>query len=144
LRRRSILFVVAVVLAALPLSGFSTAALEAPAFAVRVDPSKTRIGLAQVHLDVTELTLQGGELAGRYRIRVPLFPFKNDTGTIRLRSDGPFDPSRDVEGTLAGSAHSDSGIERDVLCTLSPDRSIDIAITMNDRIVTFRTKYRRL
>jgi len=144
LRRISIPVVLITALSLSLASSFSTASLDAAESAFRVDPSKTRIGFARVHLDVSDLTLKGTELQGRYRIRVPMFPFKNDTGTIRLRTDGPIDLEREITGKLMGTANSDSGIARDILCTLGPDNSIDIGITLNTRVLTFKTKYQRL
>jgi hypothetical protein len=144
LRRISIPVVLITALCLLLPSSFSTAALDATESAFRVDPSKTRVGFTRVHLDVSDLTLKGTELQGRYRIRVPLFPFKNDTGTIRLHTDGPIDLEREITGKLTGTANSDSGIARDILCTLGPDNSIDIGITLNTRTLIFKTKYQRL
>ena len=144
LRRLTILVVLVTAPGLLLPWSLSTASLDAPAVAVRLDSSKTRVGLAQVHLDVTDLTLKGTELHGRYRIRVPLFPFKNDSGTIRLRAEDPIDLVNGIGSTLAGTAHSDSGIARDVLCTLGSGNSIQIGITLDKRIVTFTTKYQRL
>ena len=124
--------------------GAGAATPGASEIAVHIDPSSTRVGMARVRLDVTETTLRGTELHGRYRIRVPLFPFKNDAGTIRLHSESLIDPGNDTHGTLVGTAHSDSGAAREVICTLGSDNSIDIKITMDTSIVTFKTKYRRL
>lgn len=137
------IFVVALLVAPMPIA--STISSVAPEIDVRVDPSKTWVGLARVHLEVTDLRSAGSELTGRYRIRVPLAPSKNDSGTIVLKLAQPLDHLQEAGGEAAGNAHSEiNGKTRSVDCRIRPGGLISIRITTDDRTLRFKTKYRPL
>ena len=110
---------------------------------LRIEPARTRVGLASVHLEVSDLALHGNQLIGRYTIRVPLFPSKNDEGSIQLRAPrgaagGPLD-------TLVGQAQSDDGsATREVICEVREGDVLRIAIATDDRVLTFWTRYTKL
>lgn len=108
---------------------------------IRIDPAKTWVGAARVHLMVTEVELTDGELEGAYRIRVPFLPGKNDTGTLQLRSARSLDEIQRLGGTLDGTAHSVSGEVREVVCDIRPDGTMRIDIAMERRTVSFTTRY---
>jgi len=108
---------------------------------IRIDPAKTWVGPARVHLMVTEVELADRELEGSYRIRVPFLPGKNDTGTLQLRSARPLDELQRLGGTLDGTARSISGEIREVVCDVRPDGTMSIDITMDRRTVSFTTRY---
>jgi hypothetical protein len=108
---------------------------------IRIDPAKTWVGLARVHLTVTEVELADRQLEGAYRIRVPFLPGKNDTGTLQLRSARPLDEVQRFGGTLDGTALSVSGEIREFVCDIRPDGTMRIDIAMEDRMVSFKTRY---
>lgn len=108
---------------------------------IRIDPAKTWVGPARVHLMVTEVALADGELEGAYSIRVPFLPGKNDRGTLQLRSARPLDEIQRLGGTLDGTARSVSGETREVVCDVRPDGTMRIDIAMERRTVSFKTRY---
>ena len=109
---------------------------------LRIEPSHTRVGLARVYLEVSDLAMRGDRLTGRYRIRVPLLPSKNDVGSIQLT------PPREAGGAiglLVGHAHSDDGgVRRDVSCEILDEETLRIDIFTDDRVLTFQTHYARI
>lgn len=108
---------------------------------IRIDPTKAWVGLARVHLTVTEVELADRQLEGAYRIRVPFLPGKNDSGTLQLRSARPLDELQRFGGTLDGTAHSVSGETREFVCDIRPDGTMRIDIAMEGRTVSFKTRY---
>ena len=104
----------------------------------RIDPSKTWVGVARVHLEVTDLEWTGGELIGRYSVRVPMVPSRNETGTIALKMH---ELERTPGDTFAGTALSHRGKVHDVDCTIHADNGLEIRITTEKRVMTFETRY---
>jgi propanediol utilization protein len=94
---------------------------------------------------VLDLRSTGTELKGRYRIRVPLRPSKNDSGTIELHLVDPIDRLQQAGGQIAGSAHSEvNGKTRSVACKVRPGGRLNIRISGEEHTLTFKTKYRPL
>jgi hypothetical protein len=121
----------------------SLAAEETPAGAatgVRLDPSKTWVGPARVHLEVGDLQLSGHELQGEYKIRVPLRPSENDVGTIRLATLSTLEQMQADGGTLIGDARSAYGKVHLLLCDVQPDGSVLIDVISDVRTLTFKTR----
>jgi len=132
-----ILFVAAFIVASLTAFGGS-----APQLGVLVEPSKTWVGMARVHLEVGELWLSGNELAGAYQIRVPLLPSRSDVGTLRLQLSDSVEQLRGVGGTLVGSARSSrTHNQNDVVATVTGDGRIRIDVYMKDRVLSFKSRY---
>jgi hypothetical protein len=112
---------------------------------VRIDPAHTWVGIVRVHLDVSDLWLDGDALEGRYEIRVPLSPSNNDAGTIRLDLATPPESLQANGGLLDGSAQSgQDGTQRTITCQVEADGGIAITIAMPDRTLQFRSRYRTL
>lgn len=109
---------------------------------LRIEPSRTRVGLARVYLEVSDLAMRDDRLTGRYTIRVPLLPSKNDEGSIQLTP--PHEAGEPI-GVLVGHAHSDEGgVRRDVSCEILDEDTLRIDIVTDDRILTFQTRYARI
>lgn len=141
--RKLIYGIVAAALLVAPMPNASTLSSVGSEFDVWVDPSKTWVGIARVHLEVTDLRSSGSELTGRYRIRVPLAPSRNDSGTLELKLAQPLDHLQEAGGKAAGNAHSEvNGKTRSVDCRIRPGGLISIHVTTDDRTLKFKTKYR--
>ena len=120
-------------------------ASPAPRLGFQVEPSKTWVGIARVHLEIDDLWLSGDELAGAYRIRVPLSPSRSDAGTLRLRLSDTVERLRGSGGTLVGNARSDRSDKlHDVVCTVSNSGKIRIDVHMDDRVLSFKSRYATL
>jgi hypothetical protein len=120
--------------------GASTA--DAPHLAFSIEPSKTRVGIARVHLVVGELRLTEGVLEGSYSIRVPLRPSKNESGTIRLLVPVSLEQIRREGANLAGHAeNARDGERRGVICDVHGDGRIRIEITTDKRTLSFDSRY---
>ena len=143
LRRKLIHAVLLAAWCLAPMPYAATATSVAPEFDVQIEPSRTWVGFARVHLEVMELRSTASALKGRYRIRVPLRPSRNDFGTLELHLTEPLDQLQQAGGQIEGSAHSDvNGKTRDVECKIRPGGRLDIQITTDERTLTFKTKYR--
>jgi hypothetical protein len=109
---------------------------------VHIEPSSTRIGLAKVDLELTDMWLSGHAIEGRYAIRIPLLPFKNDSGTIRLEAPESFDSLRTTGGTLRGKARSvEDDRVHDVLCRIERDGTVQITVTTEHRTLRFNSRF---
>ena len=116
-----------------------SAATEAP---IRVEPCKTRIGIARVHLMLSDLRLSGDRLLGDYRIKIPLAPVLNDRGTIEIGLDRPLSQIIASRGTVAGRGHSLlDGRTHPVVCEFGSAGDVKITIDTGDRILAFKTRY---
>jgi hypothetical protein len=118
--------------------GLAAAPLAA---AIRIDPAKTWVGLARVHLTVSEVRLTPMGLDASYAIRVPVWPGGDDVGTLSLRADRSMDQVQRSGGTLVGTALSQSGVVRPVTCEVARDGRLRIDIAMDDRTISFDTRY---
>jgi len=136
----------AIAIALLMLAPLATGRLAAdgspsgPTVGVRLDPSKTWVGPARVHLEVGDLVLSGHELQGEYRIRVPLRPSENDVGTIRLAAISSLEQMQEAGGTLIGDARSAYGKVHLLLCEVQPDGNVLIDVISDVRTLTFKTR----
>jgi len=128
-------------LAALPTGRLAADGTPAgPATGVRLEPSKTWVGPARVHLEVGDLRLSGHELQGEYRIRVPLRPSENDVGTIRLAALSSLEQMQEAGGTMIGDARSAYGKVHLLLCEVQPDGDVLIDVISDVRTLTFKTR----
>ena len=108
----------------------------------RIDNSMTWVGIARVHLEVENLRWVGESLNGRFRLRIPLAPKRNDSGILVLASDKSLDEVRLTGGTLVGSAQSQStGKIHSVVCDVQPDGTIHIRVTTEKRTLDFDSRY---
>jgi len=108
---------------------------------VRVRPARTWVGIARVLLDVTDLSLTESALTGHYELRVPLAPYEDDRGAIRLDLVRPLPDVLASGGQLTGIVRSDFGKTHDVECTLEPDGSARIVVTTDKRVLSFKTRF---
>jgi hypothetical protein len=130
--------------ALLIICGLSAAGLPAASpRGVRLDPSKTWVGLARVYLEVEDLELTGDGLAGEYRIRVPLKPSENDAGQILLAVDS-MDQLQIAGGRLLGEAQSSFGKVHTLACEILENGRILVQVTSDERTLSFKTRMREL
>jgi len=122
-------------------AGPSSVAPASRVTAVRLDPSKTWVGIASVHLEVGELRRFGDELLGDYRIRVPLRPSKNDVGTIRLAPVGSMERVRQGGKLIGDAVSDDDGEIRSLVCQVRPDGTVTIDVISEKRTLSFETTY---
>jgi hypothetical protein len=109
---------------------------------LRIEPASTRVGVARVSLEISDLRLAGDRLHGTYRVRVPLAPAMNDRGSIEIDLEDSLGRTLAGLGTVAGVGRSAlDGRDHLVTCHFGPDRRVDIVIDTGDRILTFRTRY---
>jgi hypothetical protein len=110
---------------------------------IRLSRAKTRVGLASVFLETSDLEVSGAELTGVYSIHVPLAPWKDDRGRIRLDMAAQVLAGR--SGMLRGSATSErDGRVHSVECTLEPDGDVGIVVTNDERTLVFAARYEGL
>ena len=112
--------------------------------AVVMEPAKTRVGLARVNLHVLDLHLADGEtIVGTYEIKIPLAPWMNDRGAIRLRTPGPIGGFMTAGATISGSGHSElDGRTHPIVCQFGSDGTVDIHVATDERDLYFQTRYR--
>jgi len=123
-----------------------TAAVTAgpPPAVVRVAPTWTRVGIASVQLELSDLELRGDALVGRFQIHVPLLPSRDDQGTITLRMDAPLEQSLRPGAKVLGSASSETTGPHAVACDVDADGGVRIAVTTSDRVLSFVSHYQVL
>ncbi len=110
--------------------------------ALRMEPTRTRVGIAKVKLEVSGLDILDGRITGDYRIEVPLAPMLNDRGTIDLPLDQRADRLLTYGGTVTGTGTSDDdGRIRPVVCTFSGDGEVNITIQTDRRKLSFHTRF---
>jgi len=108
----------------------------------RIESSATWVGVARVHLEIESLRWIDESLNGKFRLRVPMSPKKNDTGRIELASAKPLAEVRATGGTLVGSAYSDTtGKTHAVVCDVAADGTIHIRVTTEKRTLDFESRY---
>jgi len=51
---------------------------------LRIEPTRTRtrVGIARVHLEITDLRIDRDRFIGTYEVTIPLAPWRNDRGRI--------------------------------------------------------------
>jgi hypothetical protein len=109
---------------------------------IRIENSTTWVGIARVHLEVEGLRWVDESLNGTFRLRVPMSPKKNESGTIELASQNSLDDVRATGGTLVGSAYSDTtGKIHAVVCDVAPNGTVHIRVTTEKRILDFESRY---
>jgi len=111
----------------------------------RIEDSRCFVGIAPVYLSVSELTREGDNLVGTYRIDVPMKKSKNDFGRIVLPVDASVNELGTKGGVLKGTAHSEvvEGITNLIVCEIFPheNQMIKLAITTKDRTIKFKSNY---
>lgn len=137
--RRPLLAAIAVVTIVAFLPGLVLSSISG----IRLSRAKTKVGLANVYLETSDLALAGSELTGAYSIRVPLAPWKDDHGRIRLTT-AP-DVLSGAGGKLSGSATSEEdGRIHSVECTLDTEGNVGIVISGHTHTLTFAARYEGL
>jgi len=131
-----------VALAALLLSGVPAAFATGYGDVVRLRPTHTQVGLAKVILRVSDLTYEeAGTLVGSYEIRIPLAPWRNDRGEVRLAVDGPLDRIMARGGTVTGSGLShEDGRTLPIECRFLSGGKVEITVDSGERILAFRSR----
>ncbi len=108
-----------------------------------IDSCKTRVGLAKVVLEVSNLRVMADRIEGAYRIKVPLFPFKNDHGRLRLDLPGSLDDVIRQQTPITGSGLSfEDGPMSRILAKIQPGGRLELQIETDDRKLVFQTDYR--
>ena len=108
---------------------------------LEIEPSKTWVGIARVHLEIDELRQTGEILEGTYQIRVPLSPRQNDTGRVLLRAPGSIDALGDNTATVTGSALSSTGQVHKVVVLMQPNGVVRIRVITPERTLRFKSRY---
>ncbi len=112
---------------------------------IRLKPARTRVGLASVHLLASDLAVSGTDLTGTYRIRVPLAPWEDDRGVLRLKLGAPLTSLSASGGHATGTASSEfNGKTHAVDCQLEPDGDVRIVVVTDRRRLSFDTRYEGL
>lgn len=106
---------------------------------LRLDPSKTWVGVARVYLEVEDLEFTGAGLAGEYRIRVPLKPSENDTGRILLAVDS-MDQLLTEGRILHGRALSAFGKIHTLSCEILENGRVLVEVVSDERTLSFKTR----
>lgn len=120
-----------------------------PTVEVVIEPTSTTVFIASVSLRIEGLRLHGDRLVGRYSIRVPLRPSKNESGQIILPLTRPWDDTI-RGGLLEGLARADHiRHPRKILCEVFPAAETDrgrirLAIDTGDHVLNFSSNYRLL
>jgi hypothetical protein len=110
---------------------------------VELAPAKTRVGIARINLDVRDLRLEGDDtIVGVYEIKIPMAPWRNDSGEISLHAPEPLEQLTADGGTLSGSGLSvEDGRIHEIVCEFEADGFVDIHVISPDRELEFRTRY---
>ena len=110
---------------------------------VVVERARTRVGIAKVVLTVAPLTLTDEVLVGDYSVRVPLAPYKGDSGTFTiLLTESLTDtviPGNIIHGTATSS--KDSSRLYAVACVFQKSSTIRIEVTTPERVLSFEAPY---
>lgn len=109
---------------------------------IKVERAKTRVGLATVVLNIDHLTLTEQGLRGEYAIRIPLAPFMDDFGTIRIPVTDQLQDAVAPGNKLHGTASSrEDGRTHEVACTFTDNKKVRIVVTTADRVLSFEAPY---
>lgn len=110
---------------------------------IRMDASRTRVGLARVTLQVADLMLDGNLLLGTYELKIPLAPMLNDRGTIQLPGVESLERLIRLGGRVTGSgSSSEDGRTHRVIANFQPGGRVDIMIDTGSRRLAFETRVR--
>ena len=109
---------------------------------VRVEPAQTRVAIASVYLELSDLKVEADTLVGSFELRVPLIPSKDDRGTLALPMDAPLEQCLRPGATIRGLASSKT-TDRvyPIACAVGPDGRVRIAVTTHDRTLEFTSRY---
>jgi hypothetical protein len=125
---------------ALALSLAGSHADRVPSF--RLEPAKTWVGIARVHLAVSELTVVGDALVGIYEIRVPLAPSKDDRGTVRFELTRPLETALVEGGSLVGLGKSELDHRtHHIRCAFGDGESVQIVVDTPERRLQFQSRW---
>jgi len=141
MRRPLAALALCVILSSALAAGRAPARIAGPG-AIRVEPARTRIALASVHLELGDLKLHGRDLVGRFEVHVPLFPSMDDHGTVSLRAEMPLEEALREGAQFTGTATSQlTGEVKPVDCTVEPDGTVRIAVKTSKRTLRFDSRY---
>lgn len=123
-----------------------------PAFHISVEDTNCRILIAQVHLQIGNLTLSGDQqpaLTGNYSIDVPIRKSKSETGSMTLPLEHPLEVYLAEGGVLRGRGISfkDPAAKRQITCEILPDPreiregTIHLSIDTGKRVMEFESSY---
>jgi hypothetical protein len=106
----------------------------------RFVPAHTRVGLARVTLLVSDVAYRGGRLTGSYEVRIPLAPWRNDRGEMRLDIREPLERLLASGKAVTGLSHSvENGRVHPVTCSFEADGTVHITIETDERTLAFTT-----
>lgn len=109
---------------------------------VVVETARTRVGIARVVLKVAPLVLTDEGLVGDYTVRVPLAPFKDDSGVITIPLTRSLRETVELGKTLLGTATSKkNGQIHKVACTFKKQSRVRIEVTTPKRVLKFEAPY---
>ena len=104
-------------------------------------PSQTKVGMAKVTLLVSDLAFEGDVLVGTYQIKIPLAPWRNDVGELRLFPDVPFLDTLASGGVVNGNVLShENGRTHPVTCRIEADGTVNITVQTHERTLAFKTR----
>jgi hypothetical protein len=109
---------------------------------VRVEPAQTRVAIASVYLELSDLKVEADTLVGSFDLRVPLIPSKDDHGTLALLMEAPLEQCLRPGATIRGLASSKTADRvYPIECAVEPDGRVRIAVTTHDRTLEFTSRY---
>ena len=108
-----------------------------------IDRCKTRVGLARVVLEVTNVKVLADRIEAAYLVKIPMLPILNDRGLLRIDLPLPLDQIIRDRVPLSGQGNStDGGIQHQIHAELLPDGKMEIRIENDHRVLDFSTLYR--
>lgn len=108
-----------------------------------IERCKTRVGLASVILEVTNVRVLADRIEAAYQVKIPLLPILNDRGQLRIDLPLPLDEIIRNRVPLVGQGNSvDGNLQHRIYAALLPDGKMEIRIETGSRILDFRTFYR--
>lgn len=129
------------ILAGILLCGTLAPLTAEPPVGFQFVPAHTRVGLARVTLLVSDLAYRGGSLIGSYEVRIPLAPWRNDRGDMRLDIREPLERVMAGGKSVSGSSHSlENGRVHPVTCSFEADGTVHITVETNERTLAFTTR----
>ena len=118
-------------------------AVGAATRSVVIERARTRVGIARVVLTVAPLTLTEEVLVGDYSVRVPLAPYKGDSGTFTILLTESLTETAIPGNIIHGTATSSkvSGRLYEVACVFQESSMIRIEVTTPERVLSFEAPY---